>query len=199
MPVNTSREVCLMSSERIDVPSKSLYVRKVPDQPRHIAHPDFDNSDRSGFSNSTIDRGAYPFADRPNTRDFDAMLAAYMWSGGIARHQEVITRLEEDGHGGPSSLGKLIDSRAVFAFDWRGSLWLPWRASPCRSPYRPFISIIKSVRMPRVGRIFARRFARNWVCRCKSSGSLLRTTAVAVWRPVHGRRAMRLILAHQPI
>ena len=114
-----------MSSERVDVPSKSLYVRKVPDQPAHMPYPDFDNSDRSGFSNSTIDRGGYPFADRPNTRDFDAMLAAYMWSGGIARHQEVATRLEEDGNGGPSNLGKLIDSRAVFAFDWRGSVWLP--------------------------------------------------------------------------
>ena len=114
-----------MSSERIDVRSKSLYVRQVPDQPGHIAHPDFDNSDRSGFSNSTIDRAAYWFADRPNTRDFEAMLAAYMWSGGIARHQEVTTRLQEESNGGPSNLGKLIDSHAVFAFDWRGGLWLP--------------------------------------------------------------------------
>ena len=114
-----------MSSERIDVRSKSLYVRQVPDQPGHIAHPDFDNSDRSGFSNSTIDRAAYRFADRPNTRDFEAMLTAYLWSGGIARHQEVTTRLQEESNGGPSNLGKLIDSHAVFAFDWRGSLWLP--------------------------------------------------------------------------
>lgn len=114
-----------MSSEYTDGPGKSLYVREVPDGPGPMAHPDFDNSDRFGFSNSTIDRGAYRFADRPNTRDFEAMLSAYLWSGGIARHQEVITRLQEDGNGGPSSLGKLIDSHAVFAFDWRGSLWLP--------------------------------------------------------------------------
>ena len=114
-----------MSSEYTDGPGKSLYVREVPDGPGPMAHPDFDNSDRSGFSNSTIDRGAYRFADRPNTRDFEAMLSAYLWSGGIARHQEVITRLQEESNGGPSSLGKLIDSHAVFAFDWRGSLWLP--------------------------------------------------------------------------
>ena len=114
-----------MSSEYTDGPRKSLYVRGVPDGPGPIAHPDFDNSDRSGFSNSTIDRGAYRFADRPNTCDFEAMLSAYLWSGGIARHQEVTTRLQEDGNGGPSNLGTLIDSHAVFAFDWRGSLWLP--------------------------------------------------------------------------
>ena len=114
-----------MSSQSFDAPGKSPYVREVPDGPAPIVHPDFDNSDRSGFSNSTIDRGAYRFADRPNTRDFEAMLTAYLWSGGIARHQEVTTRLQEDGNGGPSSLGKLIDSHAVFAFDFRGSLWLP--------------------------------------------------------------------------
>ena len=111
-----------MPSERLDATGKSFYLRSVPEQP---AHPDFDNSDRSGFSNSTIDREAYRFADRPNTRDFDTMLAAYMWSGGIARHQEVASRLEETQAGTSSSLQRLLDSHAVFAFDWRGSLWLP--------------------------------------------------------------------------
>ena len=114
-----------MSSQSTDAPGKSPYVREVPDGPGPMVHPDFDNSDRSGFWNSTIDRGAYRFADRPNTRDFEAMLAAYLWSGGIARHQELTSRLQEDDNSGPSSLGKLIDSHAVFAFDWRGSLWLP--------------------------------------------------------------------------
>ena len=114
-----------MSSDYIDAPRKSIYVRKVPDQPVPMAHPDFDDSDRFEFSNSTIDRATYRFADRPNTRDFEAMLTAYLWSGGIARHQEVTTRLQEESNGGPSNLGKLIDSHAVFAFDWRGSLWLP--------------------------------------------------------------------------
>ena len=114
-----------MSSDYIDAPRKSIYVRKVPDQPGPMAYPDFDNSDQSEFSNSTIDRAAYRFADRPNAHDFEAMLTAYLWSGGIARHQEVTTRLEEDVNGGPSNLGKLIDSHAVFAFDWRGSVWLP--------------------------------------------------------------------------
>lgn len=117
-----------MPSERSDDKRKSLYLRTVPDQPVQSANPahrDFGNFDRSGFSNSTIDRDAYLFADRPNTRDFDAMLAAYMWSGGIARHQEVAARLEAADGTGAGSLGKLIDSNAVFAFDWRGSLWLP--------------------------------------------------------------------------
>ncbi len=114
-----------MSSERDDLTSSSLYVRKVPDQPGLVAHSDFDHSDRSEFSNSTIDRSAYRFADRPNTRDFEAMLSAYLWSGGIARHQEVVTRLEEGDNSNSLTLGDLIDSRAVFAFDWRGSLWLP--------------------------------------------------------------------------
>ena len=114
-----------MSFEHTDVPSKSLYVRKLPDQPLPRAHPDFDNSERSGFSNSTIDRAAYRFADRPNTRDFEAMLAAYLWSGGIARHQEITARLEEVGNGGASNLDKLVASHAVFAFDWCGSMWVP--------------------------------------------------------------------------
>ena len=114
-----------MSSENTDFPGNSIYVHKVPDQPEPLGHRDFDNSDRSGFSNSTIDRDAYRFSDRPNTRDFEAMLAAYLWSGGIARHQEVTNRLEEVGNGRASNLDKLVDSHAVFAFDWRGSMWVP--------------------------------------------------------------------------
>ena len=114
-----------MALDHMDTSNKSIYVRMVPDQPGAISYLDFDNSDRSGFSNSTIDRAAHRFADRPNTRDFETMLTAYLWSGGIARHQEVTTRLQESDNGGPSNLGKLIDSHAVFAFDWRGSLWLP--------------------------------------------------------------------------
>ncbi len=114
-----------MFSERIHVPNKNPYVRKVPDHPAHISLPGLEIPDQSGFLNSTIDRGGFPFSDQPNMRDFDAMLAAYMWSGGIARYQEVAIRLEEDRNGGPSNLGKLIDTRAVFAFEWRGSIWLP--------------------------------------------------------------------------
>jgi hypothetical protein len=117
-----------MPSERLDETGKSLYLRTVPDRPEHPADRkfgDFGNSDRSGFSNSSINRDAHLFADRPNTRDFDAMLAAYMWSGGIGRQQDVAHRLEADQGASPSSLQNLINSNAVFAFDWRGSLWLP--------------------------------------------------------------------------
>jgi hypothetical protein len=114
-----------MPSERPDEFVKSFYLRTVPDWHEYLRHVDFDHSDRSGFSNSSINRDAYRFADRPNTRDFDTMLAAYMWSGGIARHQEVASRLEETQAGSASTLQSLIKSNAVFAFDWRGSLWLP--------------------------------------------------------------------------
>ena len=114
-----------MPSERPDETGKSVYLRAVPDPSGQGAYPDFGNSDRTGFSNSTIDRDAYIFGDRPNARDFDTLLAAYMWSGGLARHQDVANRLEETQAGTPSSLQRLLDSNAVFAFDWRGSLWLP--------------------------------------------------------------------------
>lgn len=114
-----------MRSRNIAVPNKSVYIRTVPDHTEPTVRRDFENSYSSGFSNSTINRAADRFADRPNARDFDAMLASYMWSGGIARHQEVLIRLEESGKGDRYKLGKLLDSHAVFAFDWRGSLWLP--------------------------------------------------------------------------
>jgi hypothetical protein len=114
-----------MPSEQADETGKSPYLRAVPDPTGHGVHRDFGNSDRTGFSNSTIDREAYIFGDRPNPRDFETLLAAYMWSGGLARHQEVTRRLEETDAGTPSTLQRLLDTQAVFAFDWRGSLWLP--------------------------------------------------------------------------
>ena len=114
-----------MRSPNIAAPNKSVYVRTVPDQTEDSSSQNFENSYSSPFSNSTINRAADRFADRPNAQDFDAMLASYIWSGGIARHQEVLIRLEESGNGDRSKLGELFDSHAVFAFDWRGSLWLP--------------------------------------------------------------------------
>jgi len=114
-----------MPSERLDESGKHLYLRTVPERPDEAARDDFGHRDRSGFSNSSINRDAYRYADRPNTRDFDTMLAAYMWSGGVARYQEVSSHLEETLAARPSNLQNLIDANAVFAFDWRGSLWLP--------------------------------------------------------------------------
>lgn len=113
-----------MPSDNRKVAASSLYLRRVPDH-QPVAHPGFSDSDRGGFSNSTRPRDSFSFSDRPNARDFDTMLAAYLWSGGMARHQELATRLEMAGSGTPASLRRLIDSNAVFAFDWRGSLWLP--------------------------------------------------------------------------
>jgi hypothetical protein len=117
--------VGLMPSERPDDTGKSVYLRAVPDQTGLGAHPDYGHSDRTGFANSTIDREAYIFGDRPNARDFDALLVTYMWSGGLARHQEAARRLEEAHAGSSSTVQRLLNSNAVFAFDWRGSLWLP--------------------------------------------------------------------------
>jgi len=114
-----------MFSERIHVKSKNLFVRNVADEPAQSSLAGYENSGRSGFLNSTIDRGGFPFADQPNSHDFDVMLAAFMWSGGIARYQEAAIRIEETRNGGPSNLGKLIETRAVFAFEWRGNIWLP--------------------------------------------------------------------------
>ncbi|OYY51554.1 MAG: hypothetical protein B7Y54_10010 [Polaromonas sp. 35-63-240] len=48
-----------------------------------------------------------------------------MWSGGIARSGEVARRLEALQPGSMVSIERLIAANAVFAFDWRGSLWLP--------------------------------------------------------------------------
>lgn len=111
-----------MSVNSDDLPGKAGYLRAVshglPLQARHADAPE-------AFSNSSIDRQAYPFADRPNARDFETLLAGYMWSGGIARSGEVARRLEALQPGSMVSIERLIAANAVFAFDWRGSLWLP--------------------------------------------------------------------------
>jgi hypothetical protein len=114
-----------MPNQRPDQTGHTGYLRAVPTPSANAAQPDFGNSDRSGFTNSTIDRDSHVFGDRPTARDFDALMAAYMWSGGLARHQEVALRLQESYGGTPTTLQRLINSHAVFAFDWRGSLWLP--------------------------------------------------------------------------
>ena len=114
-----------MPSEQPDDAGKSRYLRAVPARFEQGEHLDFGHSDRSEFSNSTINRDAYIFSDRPNTRDFNNLLSGYLWSGGMARHQELARRLEEADAGTASSLQRLFDSNAVFAFDWCGSLWVP--------------------------------------------------------------------------
>ena len=114
-----------MPPEPPEMTVKSIYLRQVPDSQAPGIYPAFGDSDRSGFSNSTIERDSVAFSDRPNARNFDAMLTSYLWTGGIARHQELASRLEAAGTGTLDSLRRLIDSNAVFAFDWRGSLWLP--------------------------------------------------------------------------
>lgn len=111
-----------MSVNRDHLPGNASYLRAVS----HGAQPPAGHDTGPvPFSNSSIDREAYPFADRPNARDFDILLASYMWSGGIARSSEAARRLEALQPGSLVSIERLIAANAVFAFDWRGSLWLP--------------------------------------------------------------------------
>ena len=46
-------------------------------------------------------------------------------SGGIARADDLARLLEDCHRGDFVSLARLIARRDVFAFDWRGSLWVP--------------------------------------------------------------------------
>ena len=111
-----------MRVNRDNLPGNTSYLRAVSHRDQRPAGHD---TGPVPFSNSSIDREAYPFADRPNERDFDILLAGYMWSGGIARSNEAARRLEALQPGSLISVERLIAANAVFAFDWRGSLWLP--------------------------------------------------------------------------
>ena len=111
-----------MPQHRPDSFSPTNFLRTVPEEPGAPAYRD---SGSGAFSNSSIERDAAGFADRPNARDFELMLTAYMWSGGMARSVEVAHRLEDRERGNLGTVGRLIDSHAIFAFDWRGSLWVP--------------------------------------------------------------------------
>lgn len=111
-----------MSVNSDDLAGKTNYLRAVSHRRQPSASHD---TGPAAFSNSSIDREACPFADRPNARDFDTLLAGYMWSGGIARSGEIARRLEALQPGSLVSIERLIAANAVFAFDWRGSLWLP--------------------------------------------------------------------------
>lgn len=111
-----------MSVNSDDLPGKTGYLRAVS---RHMPQPARYADAPPTFAHSSIDRQAYPFSDRPNARDFQTLLGGYMWSGGMARSGEVARRLEALQPGSLVSIERLIAANAVFAFDWRGSLWLP--------------------------------------------------------------------------
>ena len=58
-------------------------------------------------------------------RAFATMLRAYKTGGGLARGDEIASRLHECG-GGVSQLARWIVEREVISFKWQSELWLPW-------------------------------------------------------------------------
>lgn len=58
-------------------------------------------------------------------RQFVAMTATYRPSGGIARGDALVRRLEERQWGDCLSLARLIVSRDIFSFEWNETFWVP--------------------------------------------------------------------------
>ena len=70
---------------------------------------------------------AHPRAAEPDPDDdFVAMLGAYRCSGGLARADEVVSRLEQGRGPGLATLARWVVERNVISFEWRGETWLPW-------------------------------------------------------------------------
>lgn len=61
----------------------------------------------------------------PSGRGFVGLLEAFRASGGTAPGEIVDRLLQEHGVGDAAGLTRLIGTRQVFGFDWRGSLWIP--------------------------------------------------------------------------
>lgn len=111
-----------MVSINTHLPSSTAYVRAVP---ARIPLPVSTDGDHRSFTHSSIERDACVFSEQPNARDFEMLLTAYLWSGGMARSLDVARHLAERQGAHFSSLERLLATKAVFAFEWRGNLWLP--------------------------------------------------------------------------
>lgn len=61
----------------------------------------------------------------PGTRAFLHLLEAFRTSGGTAPHDALSEMLKDHRRGDRVTLARLIVSRQIFGFGWRGSLWLP--------------------------------------------------------------------------
>ena len=57
--------------------------------------------------------------------EFLAMLAAYRCHGGLARAEEFLALLHDDGGMGLSTLARWIARRSVISFEWQAQIWLP--------------------------------------------------------------------------
>jgi hypothetical protein len=64
-------------------------------------------------------------SDIPQSHGFVALLNAYRASGGTTQGEHFSQLLEKHRRGDCMSLARLIASRTVFGFEWRGSLWIP--------------------------------------------------------------------------
>jgi hypothetical protein len=64
-------------------------------------------------------------ANAPDTGAFIALLQAFRATGGCAPAAMVSSLLEEHQAGVKISLAKQIFTRQLFAFEWRGKLWIP--------------------------------------------------------------------------
>lgn len=61
----------------------------------------------------------------PDNSGFVAMLTAYRGTGGVARSDDLARLMEDRNCGSFVSLARLIVTRAVFAFEWRHTSWIP--------------------------------------------------------------------------
>jgi len=62
---------------------------------------------------------------RPSSSGFIAMLKTYRASGGVASGDAVGQLLQDHQRGDYVSLATLIAFGNVFAFEWRGNIWIP--------------------------------------------------------------------------
>jgi hypothetical protein len=56
---------------------------------------------------------------------FIALLEAYRRSGGLARGQEMLARVQSCKPGGDVALAEWVVHRKVICFDWQDKMWLP--------------------------------------------------------------------------
>lgn len=61
----------------------------------------------------------------PSDRDFLAMRAAYLATGGTARGDDLARLLEDRRRGDGVSLARLIVAGEVFGFEWHRLFWVP--------------------------------------------------------------------------
>lgn len=77
---------------------------------------------RNGPANPAFESAA---ARNPSELDFNRLRAAYRATGAVVCAHELARLLEKHRRACVMSLEKLIALRAVFDFEWRGTVWIP--------------------------------------------------------------------------